>query len=143
MREEVLKSVPEADALIMTAAVADYRPAAPLESKIKREASTMRLELTSNPDILAEVKGDLLKIGFAAESENLIENARKKLVGKHLDLIVANDITAPGSGFDAETNKVTLIDCDGNIEELPLLPKLEAAHKILDKVVQLLSRGRR
>jgi phosphopantothenoylcysteine decarboxylase/phosphopantothenate--cysteine ligase len=138
MREEVSKSASQTDVLIMTAAVADYRPAAPLETKIKREASTMRLELTRNPDILAEVKGDLLKIGFAAESENLVENARKKLVGKNLDLIVANDITAPSSGFDAETNKVTLLDREGNIEELPLLPKSEVAHKILDKVVQLL-----
>jgi phosphopantothenoylcysteine decarboxylase/phosphopantothenate--cysteine ligase len=140
MREEVLKSVTRADALIMAAAVADYRPTIPLESKLKREAPTLQLELTKTPDILGEVKGSLLKIGFAAESENLVENARRKLDEKHLNLIAANDVTMPGSGFDVDTNKVTLLDREGNMERLPLLPKSEVAQRILDKVLELMSK---
>ena len=140
MREAVLSAVPSADVLIMSAAVADYRPAATSESKLKKGASSkIVLELTRNPDILSEVGGNLVKVGFAAESENLIQNATAKLKEKGLELIVANDITAGDSGFDVDTNKVVLIDRQGNKEDLPLLPKSEVAHKIIDKVVELLA----
>lgn len=143
MRDAVLKVTPIADALIMSAAVADYRPANTTESKLKKGATHhLTLKLTRNPDILSEVKGKLIKVGFAAESEDLIQNATQKLKEKHLDLIVANDITAVGSGFNVDTNKVVLIDHRGNNEELPLMPKSEVAHRILDKLVELLKRTR-
>jgi phosphopantothenoylcysteine decarboxylase/phosphopantothenate--cysteine ligase len=137
MREAVLKAAPKADALIMAAAVADYRPATTAESKLKKGAAPrLTLELIRNPDILSEVKGDLIKVGFAAESEDLIQNATAKLKEKRLDLIIANDITSIG----ADTNKVVLIDRQGNKQDLPLLPKSEVAHKILDKVVEMLAK---
>ena len=139
MRDAVLEKATAADALIMTAAVADYRPALAAESKIKRDPETLTLELVKNPDILSQVQGKLVKVGFAAESEYLVPNAKRKLEDKGLDLIVANDISAPDSGFAVDTNKVVLIDCYGE-EQLPLLPKSEVAHKILDRVVALLSR---
>ena len=139
MREAVLNAVTKADVLIMSAAVADYRPVSASKTKLKKESSPLiTLELTRNPDILSEVTGDLIKVGFAAESEKLIESAVAKLKAKNLDLIVANDVTDPDSGFDADTNKVVLIDRQGNKEELPLLPKPEVAQKIIDKVVELL-----
>jgi len=143
MREAVLNAVTKADVLIMSAAVADYRPVSASKTKLKKESSPrITLELTRNPDILSEVTGDLIKVGFAAESENLIESAVAKLKAKNLDLIVANDITAADSGFDVDTNKVILIDRQGNKEELPLLPKAEVAQKVLDKVVEMLARKR-
>ena len=91
-----------------------------------------------NPDVLAEVKGDFLRVGFAAETEDHVENARQKLANKQLDLIASNDVTAPDSGFGVDTNRVTLIDRDGKAEELPLMLKREVADKLLDKVVELL-----
>ena len=94
------------------------------------------------PDIISEVKGDIVKVGFAAESEDLVKNATVKLKRKSLHLIVANNITEAQSGFGTDTNKVTLIDSQGKIEALPLLPKSEVAHKVLDKVVTLLSASR-
>lgn len=143
MRDAVLKATPKADALIMAAAVADYRPASTAESKIKKRTTTrLTLKLARNPDILSEVKGKLIKVGFAAESEDLIQNATYKLKEKSLDLIVANDITATDSGFNVDTNKVVLIDRRGNKEDLPLLLKSEVAYKILDKVVDLLKKGK-
>jgi len=92
------------------------------------------------PDILAEVKGDFIRVGFAAESNNIIANAKKKLVSKKLDLIVANDITAADSGFGVDTNKVIIIDKKGKAEKLPLMSKREVADKILDRVVGLVKR---
>ena len=143
MREEVLKATPKADILIMAAAVADYRPITISKNKLKKEkAPQITLELVRNPDILSEVKGKLIKVGFAAESENLIRNAKAKLKGKSIDLVVANDITAVDSGFDVDTNKVVLIDRRGNKEDLPLMSKSEVAHKILDKTVELLKEGK-
>ncbi|MCX5999507.1 MAG: bifunctional 4'-phosphopantothenoylcysteine decarboxylase/phosphopantothenoylcysteine synthetase, partial [Chloroflexi bacterium] len=141
MRDAVLRAVPKAEVLIMAAAVADYRPSTMSDTKIKKESSArVVLELTRNPDILSEVSGSLVKVGFAAESDNLIRNATAKLGEKKLDLIVANDITAADSGFDVDTNKVVLIDRQGSREDLPLLSKPEVAHKILDKVVELLAK---
>jgi phosphopantothenoylcysteine decarboxylase/phosphopantothenate--cysteine ligase len=141
MYEAVKKAVAKADALIMAAAVADYRPKKVSKSKIKRErASSLTLELERTPDILAEVKGKFLRVGFAAESENLVANAKGKLEKKRLDLIVANDITAKDSGIGADTNQVVIIDRKGKVEKLPLLPKREVADRILDKVAQFLGK---
>jgi len=98
------------------------------------------LELERTPDILGEVKGKFLRVGFAAESEDLVANARKKLQEKRLDLIIANDITAVASGIGADTNQVVIINRKGKIEELPLLPKREVADRILDRVAQFLGK---
>ncbi|MFC1933101.1 bifunctional phosphopantothenoylcysteine decarboxylase/phosphopantothenate--cysteine ligase CoaBC [Chloroflexota bacterium] len=139
MKEAVAKATAQADVLIMAAAVADYQPKSAASQKIKKEAAdSLTLELIKTPDILAEVKGNFLRVGFAAESENLVENAKQKLEKKQLDIIVANDITAADSGFGVDTNKVTLIDKQGNLEDLPLLTKREVADRILDRVVGML-----
>jgi len=137
MKEAVAKSVRTADALIMAAAVADYQPKDIAPAKIKKDSPGLKLELIRTPDILAEVKGDFIRVGFAAESEDLIANAGKKLAAKGLDLIVANDITEPESGFEADTNRVTIIDQAGKVENLPLMSKREAADRILDRVREL------
>ena len=97
----------------MAAAVADYRPAEAATQKVKKGAEDWTVQLHKNPDILAEAKGDFVRIGFAAESQDLLANAREKAARKSLDLIVANDITAEGSGFAVDTNKVVLIDGKG------------------------------
>ncbi len=125
-----------ADALIMAAAVADCRPLEKLDSKAKKSTSdTWSLKLVKNPDIIASIKNDsLIKVGFAAESEDLIENSKVKIKSKNLDFIVANDITAKDSGFSVDTNKVTIIHSNGNIESLPLMSKYDVAHSILDRV---------
>jgi phosphopantothenoylcysteine decarboxylase/phosphopantothenate--cysteine ligase len=138
MRSAVLERVPETDVLIMVAAVADYHPKTIAQNKIKRKPEVLTLELVKNPDIVGEVQGNLIKVGFAAETENLLENAMLKIKQKRLDLIVANDITSPNSGFEVNTNKVTLISHNGEIEQFPLMLKSEVAHKILDKVAKLL-----
>jgi phosphopantothenoylcysteine decarboxylase/phosphopantothenate--cysteine ligase len=138
MKGAVAKAVAEADALIMAAAVADYQPKEVAKAKIKKGAGGLTLELIKTPDILAEVRGNFIRVGFAAESEDLIENAKEKLQRKQLDIIVANDITAADSGFGADTNRVTLIDKRGKVEELPLLTKREVADRILDRVAGLL-----
>ncbi len=131
----------QADVLIMTAAVADYRPVSTARDKIKKKGAGLTLELELTPDILGSVQGDFIKVGFAAESSDLIENAKQKLHQKGLDLIVANNITASDSGFGADTNKVTLIDRDGKVENLPLLTKREVADRMLDQVAKLLSKS--
>ncbi len=141
MKAAVVKATSQADALIMAAAVADYQPKAAARAKIKKETPSLTLELVRTPDILTEVKGSFVRVGFAAESEDIVANARQKLEKKQLDLIVANDITNASSGFGADTNKVTLIDRKGNVESLPLMSKREVADRILDKVVQLLAKG--
>lgn len=139
MYEAVKKAVDKADALIMAAAVADYRPKSVSKSKIKRQkVASLTLELERTPDILGETKGEFIRVGFAAESEDLLVNATDKLRKKQLDLIVANDITMKGSGIGADTNQVAIISRDGKVEELPLLPKREVADQILDRVVKLL-----
>ena len=125
-----------ADALIMAAAVADWRPLKKMDSKAKKSTSdTWSLELVKNPDIIGSIKNDsLIKVGFAAETEDLIENSKIKIKSKSLDFIVANDITAKDSGFSVDTNKVTIIHSNGNIESLPLMSKYDVAHSILDRV---------
>lgn len=137
MKKAVTRAMAQADALIMAAAVADYQPKEVAKAKIKKETLSLTLELVRTPDILKEVKGDFLKVGFATESENIVANARQKLEKKQLDIIVANDITDKESGFGTDTNKVTLIDRDGKIDNLPLLTKREVADRILDRVVEL------
>jgi len=140
MYQAVGNMVPQADVLIMAAAVADYRPTNAAKDKIKKGESGLTLELELTPDILGSVKGDFIKVGFAAESSNLVENAKQKLQQKGLDIIVANDITQSDSGFGSDNNRVTIIDREGKIDSLPLLPKREVADKILDKVAALLAK---
>jgi phosphopantothenoylcysteine decarboxylase/phosphopantothenate--cysteine ligase len=142
MLDAVAAATREADALIMAAAVADYRVANPADRKIKKgegEAVGLTIELVQNPDILMEVPGPFVRVGFAAESDDLLANAAAKLRKKGLDLVVANDITAAGSGFGSDTNRVVLLARDGAPEELPLLPKREVADLILDRVAALLA----
>jgi phosphopantothenoylcysteine decarboxylase/phosphopantothenate--cysteine ligase len=141
MRDAVLAACDGASALIMAAAVADYQPAEPVGDKIKREGrDTLALSLARTPDILAEVgeRPRLVKVGFAAESQDLLAAAKSKLAAKGLDLIVANDITATDSGFSADDNRVVVLDSGGNQEEWPLLPKYEVGWRILDRVRKLI-----
>lgn len=145
MREAVLKSFPDTTIVIKAAAVADYRPARMLPSKLKKTEEPISLEFVPTSDILEELgkkKEGRILVGFAAETENVIERAREKLLKKNLDLVVANDVTKEGAGFGAEMNLVTILDREGNVEELPLLSKAEVAHRILDRVVALLPRRR-
>jgi phosphopantothenoylcysteine decarboxylase/phosphopantothenate--cysteine ligase len=135
MKDAVVKSVSGADVLVMAAAVADYCPREVAKSKIKKSSATLNVDLVRTPDILSEVDGNFIRVGFAAESENTVANARKKLADKSLDLVVANDVTQQGSGFGTDTNKVTLISRDGDIQELPLMSKREVADRIWDWVV--------
>ena len=138
MRDAVLKAVAEAHALIMAAAVADYRPMSESPQKMKKGSTALSLELGLNPDILAEAKGGFLRVGFAAETGDLLENARGKLQSKSLDLIVANNVTADRSGFGSDDNKVLIVDRNGTVEDLPLMSKDTVAHHILDRVGPLL-----
>jgi phosphopantothenoylcysteine decarboxylase/phosphopantothenate--cysteine ligase len=140
MAEAVLREVKQADALIMAAAVADYRPESAAEQKIKKSRAGLTLALTRTTDILEAAKGNFVKVGFAAESQDLVENARAKVRSKGLDLMVANDITDPESGFGVDTNKVTLIDRELRAEELPVLSKYEVGQRVLDRVRELLRR---
>jgi phosphopantothenoylcysteine decarboxylase/phosphopantothenate--cysteine ligase len=139
MRQAVIEKAVGADVLIMAAAVADYRPEVVNQKKMKRKPDKLTIELTRTPDILAEVSGDLIKVGFAAESEEMVENATRKLQDKGLDFIVANDITSPDSGFAVDTNRVIIIDRNGKVDRLPLMLKSEVAHRILDRVAELLA----
>ena len=139
MAQAVKREVDGADALIMAAAVADYRPASAAEQKIKKSDDELTMELARTTDILDTVRGNFLRVGFAAESENLVANATDKAIRKSLDLIVANDITDSDSGFGSDTNKVVLIDRELNVEELPLLTKYEVGQRILDRVRDLLT----
>ena len=141
MLAAVEQNFAEATIAIFTAAVADYRPADAASSKIKRSSEQgITLQLVPNTDILAAIarkKGHRLIVGFAAETDRVAENARKKLKDKNADLIVANDVTAEGAGFDSDTNIVTLFSRDGRDLPLPKLTKREVAHRILDEVVRL------
>ena len=137
MCDAVLARVNNADALIMAAAVADYRPAESALQKIKKSEDQLNIPLARTTDILAAATGNFVKVGFAAESENLVPNAKVKVQSKGLDLIAANDITVEGSGFGADTNKVSLIDRSLNVEDLPLLTKYEVGNRILDRVARL------
>lgn len=141
MFEAVREHFPRADVVIKAAAVADYRPARPAEQKIKKEGETLVIELVKNPDILLELgrlkKPGQVLVGFAAETENLLANARRKLAEKNVDLLVANDVTRPGAGFGADTNLVKLIYRDGRVVDLPLMKKTELADRILNAALSL------
>jgi phosphopantothenoylcysteine decarboxylase/phosphopantothenate--cysteine ligase len=142
MREAVLGSLPGVSMLVMAAAVSDYRPRGTSPEKIKKSRAELTLPLELNPDILHEAgqrKEKRLLIGFAAETESLLANARKKLAEKNLDLIVANDVRLPGAGFQVDTNVVKLIDRSGKVEELPLMSKEDLADCVLDRVLLLRS----
>ena len=140
MCDAVLSQLEGADALIMAAAVADYRPATAAEQKIKKSRQELTINLTKTTDILEVSTGTFIKVGFSAESENLIANASEKVQRKSLDLIVANDITDPDSGFGRDTNRVVLIDRQLQVEELPVLSKYEVSNRILNRV-QAMFRG--
>src|SRR5579859_901714 len=138
MRDAVLKLLPQATVVIKTAAVADYRPKSAQPQKIKR-SGPMSLELEATPDILKELsfkKSSQIVVGFAAETENVLENARQKLVGKNLDAIVVNDVSREGVGFDSDRNAVTIITRD-EVVEVPETTKWEVAQRVLDQVVKL------
>ena len=142
MHRAVSQKFPDASVAIFAAAVADYRPVETQSAKIKRFKEPLTLRLEPTTDILAEAaktKGDRLIVGFAAETDHVAENARKKLAAKNADLIVANDVTAEGAGFDHDTNIVTLFSRDGRDLALPKLSKSEVAQRILDEVVRLKS----
>ena len=143
MKDAVLSRAPEFDAVIMAAAVVDYRPKHYHGHKIKKDQDELRLELERTPDILKELGSSSklrprVLVGFAAETEALIEHAKEKLTQKNLDMIVANDVSRSDAGFEVDTNLVKLIYRDGTIEELPLMAKEEVASQILDRVRQSL-----
>ena len=145
MYDAVLAHLDAATVVIKAAAVADYRPKQVAREKIKKDERVPEVTLESTPDILAEVgkrKGRRILVGFAAETHDLVANARKKLQRKNLDLMVANDVSQPGAGFDADTNVVKILDAEGGVEELPLQTKGSVADRILDRVVGLLAQRR-
>ncbi len=137
MRDTVMDNMGDSTVIIKAAAVADFRPATISDDKIKKESGLLNLHLERNPDIISEVaekKGDRILVGFAVETENLIENARNKMRKKNMDLIVANDVTSDGAGFQSDTNIVKILDREGQVEELPILEKIEVADRILDRI---------
>jgi len=141
MRQAVLKLLPEATIVIKTAAVSDYRPKSTASQKIKR-TGPMSLELEPTVDILAEIvrhKDSQIVVGFAAETQNALENARKKLASKSLDAIVVNDVSREGIGFDSDRNAVTIITHD-SVVDVPETTKWEVAQRVLDEVVRLRQR---
>jgi phosphopantothenoylcysteine decarboxylase / phosphopantothenate---cysteine ligase len=145
MHRAVLEKVADCSIAIFAAAVADYRPVEPNGQKIKRNNEHTTITLEPTPDILASVarnKGERFIVGFAAETDNVAENARNKLAAKNADLMVANDVTAEGAGFDHDTNVVTLFARDGRDLALPRMSKSEVAQRILDEVVRLRSTSR-
>jgi phosphopantothenoylcysteine decarboxylase/phosphopantothenate--cysteine ligase len=148
MRDAVMEAVDGCDALFMAAAVADFRPTRVAENKIKRRRGVPEVSLEPTDDILEAVAAVRKKtgnpsvlVGFAAESQDLVDNARAKLEEKDLSLMVVNDITSTDAGFAVDTNRVTLIDAEGSVQELPLMTKTEVAEVILERVERLLGIG--
>jgi phosphopantothenoylcysteine decarboxylase/phosphopantothenate--cysteine ligase len=144
MARAVEARAPEASVVVMAAAVSDYRPAAPARHKLKKRAGGTTLELVRTPDILLGLgarKAGRFLIGFAAETQALVENARAKLLQKNLDLIVANEVGREGSGFGSETNAALLLDRAGGKLEVPLVSKRELAERVWDRVSELRGRG--
>lgn len=145
MRDAVLDRLDRSTVVIKAAAVADYRPAVRQATKIKKKAGDLTVRLERNPDILSEIgkkKGRRILVGFAMESDHLVENARVKLMKKGMDFIVANDVTEAGAGFRADTNIVRILDRDGGDERFPLMDKLEVAGVILDRVRRVRKSGK-
>jgi phosphopantothenoylcysteine decarboxylase/phosphopantothenate--cysteine ligase len=144
MHDAVLAELERSTIVVKAAAVADFRPAAPAARKLKKEdlapGAGITLELERTPDILAEVcrrKGRRTVVGFAAESHDVVEAARRKLARKGCDLLVANDVSREGSGFDADENRVVFVWPGGEVEELPSLPKDEVAARLFDRIEKL------
>lgn len=138
MKEAVDKAVDGTDVLVMAAAVADFQPETPAAQKIKKSDGKITLPLILTPDILAEVKGKFLKVGFAAETQDILLNAKDKLHKKQLDLVVANDVSTSDSGFGVDTNRVTFIGPDWHEEPLPLMTKKEVAVRLMDRIANIL-----
>ncbi|HWO77901.1 MAG TPA: bifunctional phosphopantothenoylcysteine decarboxylase/phosphopantothenate--cysteine ligase CoaBC [Bacillus sp. (in: firmicutes)] len=141
MYNAVMERFAEQDAVIKSAAVADYRPVNVFDRKLKKQDSTLTITLEKTKDILKDlgkIKSHQILVGFAAETNDVVEYAMKKLKEKNLDLVVANDVTEAGAGFEGDTNIVTLIDSKGDQEALPILSKTQVAQKILEKVTELL-----
>ena len=141
MHEAVMRAFEKADVVIKAAAVSDYRPRQFIPYKVKKTEDVQTVELVRNPDILAELgqrKGKRVLVGFAAETEELLANAQKKVQAKHLDMIVANEVGHAGSGFQSDANKVLILHDNGRIEDLPLMSKRQLAHEILARVVERL-----
>jgi len=144
MQAAVLDEFDTVDIVIKAAAVADYRPEMVAEQKIKKTGDTLTINLVRNPDILFELgqkKKQQLLIGFAAETEDLMTHAQEKLTKKNLDMIVANDVTLPGAGFNIDTNIVKIIHKNGDIEELPQLSKQQIAEILIDKINKMLTKS--
>jgi len=145
MREAVLTEAPNLHVVIKAAAVSDFRPKTFQSHKIKKESGVSLIQLVENPDILKEL-GELKRshpmilVGFAAETQDLVLNAQKKLLSKNLDMIVANDISSDKAGFEVDTNQVKILYPDGAMEETPILSKEEVGHLILDRVRSLCER---
>jgi len=142
MRKAVLTHMEGCSVVIKAAAVSDYRPKEVSQKKLKKTESYSSLELEKTADILEEVgkkKGDRILVGFAAETEDLMANARKKLIGKNLDFIVVNDVTKPGAGFELDTNQVKILYSSGESKDVPLMSKEEVSQVILDDVSKLLN----
>ena len=127
-----------ADALIMAAAVSDYRAAEPSSHKLKKAGGPLSLTLAQNSDILASIEGPTVRVGFAAESRDLLDNAKSKLVSKGLDMVVANDITESDSGFGADMNRAAILTADGEVHQMPIMSKLKLAHRVLEQVSNML-----
>jgi len=146
MRKAVETHLKDCSVVIKAAAVSDYRPKEVSQNKLKKTAPRVSLEMERTRDILGEIgkkKGKRILIGFAAETSDLIANARKKLKEKNLDLIVVNDVTKPGAGFASETNQVKFLYPSGEVKDLPMMSKEEVAQVILDEVAGLLKRKRK
>ena len=141
MKQAVMDNLPGTDTLIMTAAVADFRPAARMPKKIKKRDGVPEIELERTEDIIGEVqkvRGKCLVVGFAAETDDVVENARKKLAEKGMDLVVANKVGKPDSGFAADTNMAALIGIGDEDVELAMMSKSELAELVLDRVAEML-----
>ncbi|MBE9570873.1 MAG: bifunctional 4'-phosphopantothenoylcysteine decarboxylase/phosphopantothenoylcysteine synthetase, partial [Proteobacteria bacterium] len=139
MKQAVFENNPKCNIIIKAAAVSDYRPRDSAAHKIKKSEDSLSLELVKNPDILAELgsarkESNCLLVGFAAETKDLMANAKKKLRAKNLDMIVANDVSREDSGFETDTNIVKIIYSDGQVEDLALMTKDEVADLVLDRI---------
>ena len=139
MGEATAKACNDADILIMAAAVSDWRPAKTSEQKLKKGSTeTWTLDMARNSDIVASMRNDLIKIAFAAETENVIENAHSKLISKGVDMVIANDVTAEPNVFGSDNNSVTILEKDGTVTELGSSSKYDIGHSILDKITPLI-----
>jgi phosphopantothenoylcysteine decarboxylase/phosphopantothenate--cysteine ligase len=141
MRQAVLDHFSRVDVVIKTAAVADFRPQVVEKNKVKKDHAELSITLERNPDILAELgrnKGQRVLVGFAAETQELLANARQKVHSKNLDFIIANDISDPSIGFASDQNRVYVLDASGHVEELPTMAKTRLADSILDRIETVL-----